>query len=367
MSNEQSEVRVVESEGNVSLEITERPEVKVDEVTESSLLEQGLDPREVELAKKNNIIPEPKKEEKKTETKKESESKVEPEKKDEIKKEANKELSDEEEHELLNQYSKNEKGLYWQAKNERKKRQNAELERDFLKTKVKAFESQQSNNVSRETIDDKEPEIEDPLANLKDDDVITVSDIKKYEAKKAELEAKRLEKDNAKKAEERKKLVDIDNKFVELESGARERYDDFDDVMKLSTEILADPRKVFGDNKRMINKAIALGKAIYAEFGDINNVNPEFNATDLSYELGQLHPKYKSKSEQSNDGESMSESKMNKIVENSNKRISSASLAGGKRMKGADEISLDDVSRMSQADYNKLPANVRERLLKQAG
>lgn len=369
-----SEVKVIEQDGKPAVEIFDKPNQEQPELTAESLKDAGLSEKEIELAKQNEFISQPKKDDKKDdkkENKTDDTGKKEVQRKEEIKQAAEKELSDEEEHELVSGFNKNERGLYFRQKEERKKRQAAEMERDFVKTKVKALEDELQSLKQNKAAPEPEPEAEEEIdlfEGKEDTDFMTVAEVKAYEKRKAEAAQKRAEAEK-KRAEaqanaERSKLLEIDKKYTSLEDGARQRYEDFDAVMKLSKEILKDPKAVFGDDKKKLAKAISLGRALIAEFNNLDNVDPDYNATDLSYELGQLHPKYKSEEVLEGEEENLSDEKMSRLLKNSEKRKSSASVTGARRIVSTDDITLADVAKMTQEEYSKLPKDVRERLLR---
>ena len=91
----------------------------------------------------------------------------------------------------------------------------------------------------------------------------------------------------------------------------------------------------------------------------------------MAYRIGQLHPKYKELSAKpvKKTEEIKKENKVDRIVKNSKKRSGSAALGGGTgsfRSVSESELTLADVSTFSEAKYNKLKPETRERLLRES-
>lgn len=367
VTTEVTDVKI--EDGKVSLEVIDTPVEKSSEITEESPEIGDLNAQEIEMAKKHDLI-KPKEKSDDKEGKESKEGAEKEEKGEEIKKEASKEMTDAEEHDLLSNYNKNERGLYWGAKNERKRRQAAELERDFIKTKTAALEDKVALLEGKKPVEDQaeEGQEEDIFGEIKDDDVLTGADLKRLKAREREIEAKKAEIAKLKQDEHNKKALEFDAKLVSLENNARVKHTDFDETIELAQEILKDPKKVFGDDKQMIGKATALVKAFYAEMNSsVNDADPDYNVTDITYELGKLHPKSKENNELSEGSEELGEKKVGRILSNASKRISSASLTGGRRIMSADSLTMQDVANMSLEKYSKLPKDVRERFLREAG
>lgn len=295
----------------------------------------------------------------------------------------------EKEHILIEHFRKDKQfgseaiGLYFDKKKERKKRQNAEAERDQILLQNKLY--QKELEESKKRIADIEARLSAKPKDKdgKDGDLdFLLDDDKPKEGKDANdkplthADLERIEKEKAEKAEKerresKEKALAISRKLDVLQIDAKSRYQDWDAVTDLANEIIKSPEKVFGNNQKQITKA---RQKVITLMYMIENVDAfkdgDYNATDVAYEIGQLHPNYKpANSNGSKNAErdrTLTPEQLKKIEENS-RRTSSASLADG----GADEtVSVNDITpeqaaRLSTAEFQRLPKDVRERLLKE--
>lgn len=354
----------------VEVAATEKPVVK--QVTAEEAGTAGLSPQEIEMGKKSGMFadkPEEKpveKEKEKPETDQaaeevteeeagEEEGEAAPEPKEKPATPAAKKAAEEEafedpakEFELVKTYNPNEKALYFKQKKERLKRQAAERERDFLRTQNEALRREAAKKTSAK---DPNAELEKDLEGLDDDGdeeatdkdkPVTVGDLEARE--KAKQEADKKSREAARQIAER---IELQN-----EEG-RAKHDDFDEVMDLAQEVMSKDKH-----------------GIYAVKLSLLAADPDGDVAEYAYSLGKLHPNYgkhrKTKKEEA-PAAGAAKTNVSKIVDNAQKRTSSAALGGGSekgRLVSEDELTMSDVAGMSQSAWDKLSEKTRNRLMR---
>jgi len=317
---------------------------------------EGLSLEEIKAGRDAGIIPKEEKEDDKTEEAEVSEKKEEEpaaeEKQDEDSKPLDpadfdqmEEAYNKDEKKFHKNFTSNAKALYFKHKRNKQLRQEAQealdeaqKEKEFLSVQTKSYQKQLSD-------------IEALIDRIDSgDENITTADIRKVIAfKKAEQERKEESKPEDKKAgpdEKQKKYLAEKEKNTDLLG--RSKYEDFDRYIELAKEVVDKDR----DLADVITRAY---------------INPEVDEEQLVEKIvkvARTHPKFgekpkEKKDEQQND-------KIDRIVANANKKKSSAALTtgSGRREIGYDDLTVEDVSQMSQKQWNSLPDNVRERLMK---
>lgn len=253
---------------------------------------------------------------------------------------ADEDLDPEEEQELVSNYNDNEKSLYWKAKKERLKRQNAQSENEH--TKIKLAAAQREIDLLKKSVKKTEGEGEEENVEDEGDDdarVMTVGEFKKMLAKQKEGQA-------AQNAEAQATIVRLEQQEVEFKAD----HPDFDEVMDLAKEMM--------DKKPSFRQMLLTAGA-----------DPKENAAEIAYSIGQLNPKYKKGG--SGPVEKIAPDakiKVDKAIKNSEKRPSSAAVAGGgtKRMVSEDDLTVEDAANLSQDAYRNLSKKTRDRLLKES-
>jgi hypothetical protein len=284
----------------------------------------------------------------------------------------------EKESHLLSSYNKNEKGLYFKQKKERAKRQAAESERDHVLIKLTAAEERakrlEAENIAfKSSQKSSEPKVDvygNPVTDGSEGDAedkpVTRKDLeeiakKESERKEAEDQAIR---DKTARAE---RLTAILNS---QESEARSRYEDFVPAMEHAVkilgkvqdlgEILPDKRQAARAKKLCIDFFHATANA--DKFGE-----DDYNAADIAYELGKMHPDFKtgngSKSVDKN--VELNPESAKKAIENAGKRGSSAAVSGngGKRFIPYDEMDAEQLANLSSEEFSRVPKSVRDAIL----
>lgn len=366
-----SEINVVEkpaadsnAKPEVLLEVVETAHENKEEnlLTESEMKEGGFSPQEIEMAKKQNILKKPE-DKPKVEVKKDEEKKETP--KTEVLNIEEIESDPVKEQEHIRDFNANEKALYFRQKKERQKRQKAEAERDQLAIKVKYLEEKKKNEEG-ETPKEDGLSFEDILKedNPADEDrPLTLKDLKKLQ----EENEKKLKEDSEKKQE---RAAVLQEKLQDLETNAKEKYEDFDNVADLTTDILKNADKLFADDKKTLAKVkFKVNEFLRATANADQFSADEYNPADMCYEIGLMHPNYgKDNANKGKQDDGLTIDQIKKIERNASRR-SSASLDGGgggsKTVVSMKDITLEQAARLPTAQFMKLPKEVRERLLKQ--
>lgn len=332
---------------NVTVEVEESQAsspVSSSTMTETQAKENGLSVDEVVAGKKHGLIVEDKpakkainKDEDFPEDESEEEDTEDAEQAEDIKPKdaAEEDLDPEEEQKLIKAYNDNEKSLYWKAKKERLKRQDAQRESEHTKIKLAATQRELDALKKGSKKDDDSEEEE----NVEDDDerVMTVGEYKKMLAKqKEEREGQNV------------KAQETLNRLEKQEAQFKIDNEDFDQVADLAREMM-DEYPAFAEE--MLRAA----------------ADPTKNACEVVYRIGRLNPKYrKGGSKTVDEGGIESKSKIDKAIKNADKRQSSAAVTGGgtKKIVSEDDLTVEDASKLSQSDYSRLSKKTRDRLLR---
>lgn len=369
----------------------------------SDLATAGLAPGEIDMAKKQGIIqdPEAKKEDKAEESTKdekkdgESDGKEKEEKvqtvneryrilapgklPEQIFREVGEAgaLSPEQEKVLLASLTQNGQNLYWVQKKERQKRMKIEQEIAAERAaRQKEIDDLKAQNAELAKLRKKQEE--DPLGLIDEENKETVVDPKKKPLTQEDLERIEAEKsEEAKKQQEARlaRAAEMKEALDYQQQEARERYPDFDVAMEHVANILSaanegrlnelypDPR----EQTKIMRKASLLLNA----FANAATFEPgEYNAADMTYELAKEHPEFGKKliTKATETGETDADGnpeEAKRAVQNANRRGSSATLTGGgSRRVPLEELTPEQARRIPTKNWNKLPKEARERLLR---
>lgn len=372
-----------EKKDEVKIELTDEVvETTDEEMTSEEMKELGFNEKEIELAKSQKLT-------KKVEVKKDESSKMQgqekkieilKEKKDDIKKSADDDLTPEEEHKKLISYNDNERALYWSMKKDRRKRQEAETARDYALVQLKAKDQLIQELKSGKIKSEPEPEEKDPLDELDDDAMLTKKDYLALQKSRDEKERKKKE---AVETEQREKQQAVSLRLQEYEIKGKQEYSDFDKVVALANNLISNNEKIFlvtqnenesdeeyesrslimGKKKAKVAKMIRDCIIAFDKGDDFFGYTP----ADMIYEIGTMHPDYgKNKEDESKFKKiKMDDAKTEKVIENANRRMSSAAVGGGsgKRIISADDLTLQQIAELSETEFAKLPKQVREDVL----
>lgn len=279
------------------------------------------------------------------------------------------ELDPEKEQETVSKFNSNEKALYWRLKKEKVKRQSIESEKDHVLIKLKAQEKE--NDALRaqlEVMKSSKRDVEEDIDIEKPDEngkkYLTEADIEAREKEKEEKEKKRQE-------SLRERAQVLANAHKDLELDGKSRYTDFDEVETLASEIVSaaasgrldelfpDPRVRTKINRQVNELLYGLQRADEYKSG-------EYNPADMAYELGKSHPKHGKPSSTTNGksgkDQGLSPEEVDKLAR---RRIPSAAIpgGGGRRVVSYDDLALEDLAKLSDEQFRKVPKNIRDRVL----
>jgi len=239
-------------------------------------------------------------------------------------------ISFEKEEALVKDFNSNEKKLYWERKKERTKRQEAQREKELTSIQLVAAkrEIELLKNGTRDSVDNSETE-EAQQVDEDDEKIMTVG------------EFKRMQKTQADDAEKQKvKASEIISRVKSQEAEAKSKYADYDEVTLLAADLIN------------TNKSYAMVLAAAAR-------DPNENVADVAYNIGRLHPKYAVKKTENKT--------IDRAIKNSEKRATSASVSGGsKTITSEEDLSVDDVSKMTPNQYSMLKPETRDRILRES-
>lgn len=285
----------------------------------------------------------------------------------------------------LEQFTPNEKALYWKQKREKYRRQQVEAERDQLRATSAYYKGQAETAQKMATEAAKKPVVPadplDPLAELGDEPIVddknkplTQGDLDRIEKEKADKLAAQ-----EKQFEDRKKQVL--SKLDEQENEFKQDHEDWDEKAEFSKQILDVSRSDAKLAELFPDKLQRRAVKSMAEEMLWKLVNPDqvkagdATAAELAYEIGKLHPKAHPSDgadlDDLNDGKTRNggSDPIEKRLERSS-RPSSASLSGGGSAgnKTIKDLTLKDIVDMPGPKFaalkKKYPADI-ERILRE--
>ena len=348
----QETVEIAEPEVKVINEIPTREDVKA----------RGWSKAEIESAEKRGMIANPKKEEEKKTVAVKAEEKSEPKQEEKVA-EAVKvdenagkrnpsgipayDLTEEQQKALEGILPPGNpmRGIYFRMKNERTARQRLEAElakeraaREALEAKMKAPQVAKAEGDGEKT--------EDP-----EDRPLTIRALRELEAQNAKEAERRAQEVNARAAA-------VAEAQQAQEEYAREIYPDFDETVTRAKEVIKNIDAIPEPWKRA--KAVKLFRDLQEAAARADSLGlDDYNGAIIAYEIGQLHPSHGKKADEQTNGNALrpepkangglTPDKMKRIEENSQRRASSASVAGGngRRLVSPDDVSLAELNRMT--------------------
>lgn len=278
------------------------------------------------------------------------------------------ELSKDQESVLLASLSQNGQALYWAQKKSRQRAQKAEAD-----LATERADRQKEIDDLKAKLAAKDPEI-DPVTG----EPVVPEDPKKKPLTAEDLERIETEKADKKKADDAKQTErarEINDALDFQQHEARDRYKDFDNVITLTGEILSAHNtgkleEMFPD-ARQRSRIILKARTLLSAYANADRFGEgDFNAADLTYELGKEHPGFGKdpKNNATKTGETGADGnpeKAARVLNNASRRGSSATLTGsGSRRVALDELTPEQAARLPTKEFNKLPAATRERLLR---
>lgn len=249
------------------------------------------------------------------------------------------------------------RGLYFRMKSERQARQNAERERDRILLENQVLKDQMAGKEVPAPVIDANGDQVDP-----EDKPLTLKQLRemqKDEQAKADKQARELQGRSAV----------VHEALKTQEEHAKSIYGDFDETVGLAKDLMGRIEELLPDPKeksRLKNMIISLqGAAANADQMGLE----DFNAADISYEIGKMHPDYGRKkaangANADSDGNAQDPNKGNgaltpdqlrRIETNTQRRPSSASLptGGGRRVIAPEQVTVKELLAMSSAQRTK--------------
>jgi hypothetical protein len=305
----------------------EEPEVE----TQVEITEENTSKQEFELAKKHGMVKEEKVDEHKVEpVVRTDDTKV---KEEEVESPTFEQVEAKEE--LVEKFNKNEKALYWKWKTDKQKRQSLQKEKEDLQADYELDKVKHGVYKARQ---DKLSELINSGAEL------TVEQIKQV------LEEGKIED----KPREKKPEIDVLKEKIQTKASFAEkigqsRYENFQEISNLAKEIITEDKT--GVYQQLIDNAFTSDKV------------DETTLVEQIVNIARLSPKFASLGKSGTPEEKREAAK---VIANTSKKVSSASITGGggKRVVSEDELTPDDVARFSSDQWRKLSKETKERLLK---
>ncbi len=331
--------------------IEETPEAQNEEIEIST---EGLEKEEIEAGEKHGIIKKPVEKEEPKEEKTEDKKEEKPDDKpaDPADFDEMDEAYQKDEAKFHKNFTANAKALYFKHKRNKQLRQEAQEQAEEANRKAELL------SVKEKIFNRQRAEINDILDRIdKGDETLTTADIRKALAFQKEEAKKEAEEEPDKKDEKpeasKKQQEYLQEKTKNSLLLGRSKYDNFDDIVDLANEVVAQDREV----------AILITNAF---------INPEVDEEQLVEKIvkyAKLHPKFGEKPEEKPKGEKKDKQDIDRMVANAQKKKTSASLSAGsgRREISYDDLTVQDVQKMSNKQWRALPQKVREKLIHAAG
>lgn len=275
------------------------------------------------------------------------------------------ELAKAEGQENLEGLTKREVAYFWSMRRDRRARQKAEEERDAARFREIQHKNEEEAKAKKEVVE------EDPLKELKEkdqDDFMTVADVVKFMEKT-------LTKPTPKKEEAKTFQIDpIQAKYVDfVDKEARLNHpEDYDAVIELSEEIVSKNQNYIKE----IIEAIRKGENPAEKTYQLIKQDPEFSKLFPAAEVKVKARKAAEKKPETKTPEELEKEKKAKeaqdALEKNKEKTKTTGHAGGEGG-GAEETgkidgySIEDIHKMSDLQFAKLPKKTREKFLQQYG
>jgi hypothetical protein len=282
------------------------------------------------------------------------------------------ELDPEKEADAVKDFKPNEKALYWKFKKEKRQRQRLEEENKSLREK-------QANSQKTDAVVE---ELRRKIAALEagkkveggedveaEDDEDLDRPLTKREL--MELARKQNEENQRIRDEQQQKITATRQKLEKFEEVARERYEDFDRVMELSAELVKQGDTLLPAGHPLRKKAELAVKRLKFALENPDQFSDEYGVADIAYELGELHPRFKSSNApdpaapNGKQEPGLSPEQMERLKKNASRPPVSASVTGGagRRVVSEDDITPAMAENLTQKQWEKLSDKTKARLL----
>jgi len=249
----------------------------------------------------------------------------------------------------IKQLYHSQKGLYKRMKDEEDKRKKYEdevglnkIQNSVAKIKLDRIKARLANPEGL-TVEEMQELIEERKEIQDDNKPLTKKDLEEFEASKQTEAQKQREVEEAKKGVVFQKIKTTEQYAIEnIGALTSNKYENFDDVVALAQEVMKSKARYASTFTQALN-------------GDAD----EQEIAEIIVDIARLNPKW---------GESVKTEKKNddtvdKLVKNSTKQQTSATLAGGR---GAREIHISEDMDPEEAAkvWDKIPREIRHKILK---
>jgi len=259
------------------------------------------------------------------------------------------EIENNEEH--LSKFNPNEKALYWKWKNDKRKRQDAQRKADELQARLELETvKDKSSSIKLKRIKEvlgADSEITvDKLLGIIEDSGGETNEENNRPITKADLD--KIESEKLRKINEQTKQTDEQKQRLAIaEQIGKTKYKDFDNIVNLAKEVVFNDKT--GTYQEILNAALS-----DPNFDEEKLIDRVVTIAKLSDKFGKDSTNAPEKKE-----------KVEKVVENSKKKISSASISssGGKRIIVEDDLTVEDAARLSPDQWIRLSPQTRKRIL----
>ena len=234
---------------------------------------------------------------------------------------------------LVDKFGKNEKALYWKWKTDKHKRQEAQKEVDALKEQLKVAVEGGASNKKVEKIKEL----------LKNPDSLTVEALQAAIDEQIVEDKKPNELDNA---EVIRNKVATKSMFAEKIGSAK--YEKFNEIANLAKEMIV------GDTTKTYQKLI--------DDSFLNDAVDENMLVERIVNIARMNPKF---SEVMNKVAPEAKEKADRVIENSNKKVSSASVNGasGRRVVSEAELTPEQAAKLPLEQWRRLKPETKKRLM----
>lgn len=278
--------------------------------------------------------------------------------------------------ENLSDFTPREKAYFAQMRRDRDRRQKAEADRDagiFRENKLK----QEIDDLKKP-----QPEEKDPFEGKTDDDYMTVADVRKM-MKTQEAKAKETPKSEpAQEAPPQISQKDL-NYLKMCAEKSKQEHEDFDLVMELSGELIDGQAEQLIELKERVGKGESPSEAMY----EIIKNHPDFEVLLPAAEVrlkarqpkkaeeppkkakeppAEEPPKAPEKTPEELEKEAKAKAAEDALKNNKNKQRTTAHV-GSREGTAPEDLTLEQIAQMPDAEFARLPRKVRDRYLKTLG
>lgn len=244
------------------------------------------------------------------------------------------------------------RAMIWRMKNERKDRQRMQSERDQAIVEKRALEERlralEGRVEPRQTVDAEGNAVDPDATPLTKREFLELQEQQRQDAIRQEQEL-------------RSRGQKVADALKDQEEYMKSIYPDYDATVAMAKEVLGNLDDLIDDPK-LKSKVIRLVKDLQVAAANADQYGIEdYNAADISYEIGKLHPNYDKKPNGTNadsnghidipdkaNGSRHSPDQLKRIEQNTQRRNTSASITGGgRRVISPDEVTVADLIKMS--------------------